>query len=621
MCGIVGILSPKLFERKLLQANELLIHRGPDDSGFYIEEGIGLAIRRLSIIDLEGGHQPISNEDQKIWMVCNGEIINALALRRELQGKGHFFRTQTDVEVILHAYEEWGEEFVSQLRGMFAFALWDSHQKVLLLARDPFGIKPLFYAMSGEEFAFASEIKPLFYLLDELPCQVNLEAIWRMFEASFIPSPLTPFQSIHELSPAHMLKFKLGAITQKGYWCPSFPKLGKRAKSNLLQSSEEFMSLLCESINMWRLSDVPVGSLLSGGIDSATVAVLLTEIYNHPIQTFTIGFNSKYDESDKALKIADSIGSLHNKISFNQRDFNYLPQIVQYLEEPQPFSVALPVFQLYQACHEARLKVIVTGEGSDELLAGYPWYQQDHHLYSYLALPSIVRSILAKLPIASQESRKAIALGLPDPVGRFLLRQQMADSKQLHNLLEIGPFPPLGDTWRESFSPYLKDRHPLDQFTFIESQTRLPDFINVVGDRMSMAHSVESRPVFLDHQLWDYVNSLPPEMRLSDRGNKQLLRCGMEGRLPHEVLTRPKKGLTAPSTSWWRLPETPSFVEDYICSSSLHESGYFNIKEVNRIQTSHRSRQENFQSLLDGILLTQIWYFEVQKAYGKIRKG
>jgi len=619
MCGIVGILSPNPSENKLQRANELLIHRGPDDSGIYLGEGIGLAIRRLSIIDLEGGHQPISNEDQKIWCICNGEIINAPTLRKQLQSKGHSFRAQADVEVIVHAYEEWGEDSVAHFRGMFAFALWDSQNKILILVRDPFGIKPLFYAMSNGEFAFASEIQPLFHLL-EIPCWINLEAIRYMFEGGFIPLPLTAFQGIHELLPAHILKFHQGTITQREYWHPTFPKTGEHLTINPSQASEEFISLLNESIDLWRLSDVPVGSLLSGGIDSASVACLLSEISNNSIHTFNIGFNTKHDESDMAREIANVLGSIHHEIKFKNYAFNFLIQLVKHFEEPLPFTTALPMYLLYEACSQSGFKVILTGEGSDELLAGYHWYQHDHHLYPYLALPGIVRILLSQIPIASKESRYAISLGISDPVGRYTSWCQIATSKQLTDLLEIESFTPLVDKWRDKFSQRLEGLHPLDQFSYIESQTRLPDFINLIDDRMSMAHSVESRPAFLDHRLWDYVNKLPPELKFSKWGNKYILRMGMKGRLPPNVVARPKRGLTAPSTSWWRSTKLPEWVEDYLGTSALSESGYFNIKEVERIRTAHRLRQANYHGLLTGILVTQIWYFEVLKAYQSIKK-
>ena len=278
-----------------------MIHRGPDDSGVYTGEGVALTVRRLSIIDLAGGHQPISNEDGQLWLVCNGEIVNAPELRRNLEATGHTFKTRTDIETILHGYEEWGEKIISRLRGMFAFALWDDRNRRLLLARDRFGIKPLYYARLGEHFAFASEILPILEAIPDFPRQADRTALWRLFEIGFIPAPLTAFEGILKLPAAHLLVSENGTTRLECYWKPEYLPLGEHLNIGAAQAAQAFIEHLRDAITAWRLSDVPVGSLLSGGINSSALAALLTEINGGPIDTFTLGFQgTSLDESTLA---------------------------------------------------------------------------------------------------------------------------------------------------------------------------------------------------------------------------------------------------------------------------------------------------------------------------------
>ena len=267
MCGIFGILTPDLAEINLQEITDRMVYRGPDDSGIYTAEGLALTVRRLSIIDLEGGHQPISNEDDQLWLVCNGEIVNAPELRQNLEAAGHTFKTRTDIETILHGYEQWGEKFITRLRGMFAFALWDARQRKLLLGRDRFGIKPLYYARLGERFAFASEISPILQALPDFPRQADRTALWRLFEIGFIPSPLTAFQGILKLPAAHLLVIHDGNTRLECYWKPAYLPLGEHANPDPAQTADAFIEQLRDAISAWRLSDVPVSALLSGGIE------------------------------------------------------------------------------------------------------------------------------------------------------------------------------------------------------------------------------------------------------------------------------------------------------------------------------------------------------------------
>ncbi len=611
MCGIIGLVAPTLSHVELQRIADLLTHRGPDDAGYYLGDGIGLAARRLSIIDLAGGHQPLSNEDGSVWLAYNGEVYNAPALRAELEAAGHAFKTRTDTETIVHAYEEWGVDAVARLRGMFAFAVWDAARRRLLLARDRFGIKPLYYARHGDCFAFASEIRPLLAALPRLPRRASLEALRWLFELGLIPSPLTAFEDIRKLPAAHTLLFENGQITVQPYWQLGYPPAGQHRRIDPHGAAEQFVVRLRDAVDAWRLSDVPVGSLLSGGVDSASLAALLTQIIGGQIHTFTIGFTAaSYDESALARDTARFLGSHHHELTFSAADFDHLPHVVRHLEEPQCSATSVPIYLLYKACHAAGFKVIMTGEGADELLGGYHWFEGDRRVRRLLRLPRPIRAALARAPIpASAAARRVIAHGTFDPVQRYMLWQQVGSPAQLAALFRFPPSLLTVSFRRQERGPGGKV-HPLDQFLFLESQTRMIDFINFEVDRMSMASSVEARPPFLDHHLWEFCATLPPDCKLSPNGNKRLLRFGMKDQLPASILRQPKRGLATPHADWWRADRLPAWAEDCLHPSALAETGYFDPQEVARLRDAHRSRKADASRLLMGILTTQLWHDE-----------
>ncbi|MBI3177941.1 MAG: asparagine synthase (glutamine-hydrolyzing) [Chloroflexi bacterium] len=612
MCGIVGLAAPDASADTLGPLNDLLAHRGPDDSGVYGGEGLALAARRLSIIDLEAGHQPLSNEDGTVWLVYNGEVYNAPALRAQLEAAGHRFATHTDTETIVHAYEQWGRAAVARLRGMFAFALWDAPRRRLLLARDRFGVKPLYYAQSGNRFAFASEVRPVLSALPRLSRCASLPALHHLFSLGFIPSPLTAFDGVFKLPAAHTLVLENGQLTLERYWQLRYPPDGRRRRIGLDEASEQFVAALRDAVAAWRLSDVPVGSLLSGGVDSASLAALLAEITGGQIHTFTIGFTAaSHDESALAREAARAIGSHHHELTFSAADFELLPHVIRRLEEPQCSATSVPIFLLYRACREAGFKVIMTGEGADELLGGYHWFDGDRRVRPLLRLPQFIRGILARAPVtASDAARRVLARGGADPVARYALWQQVAGLTELAALFHSStPLPLLAHFQR---GKGLGDGgwHPLDQFLYLESQTRMIDFINFEVDRMSMANSVEARPPFLDHHLWELCAALPPDCKLSPNGNKLLLRLGMKGKLPPAVLGQPKRGLAAPHAAWLRAERLPPWAEEALHPSALAQTGYFQPAEVSRLRAAHQSARADHSRLLMGILTTQLWHSE-----------
>ena len=610
MCGIAGLMAANVAREELSRASRLLVHRGPDDAGLYLGDGLALAARRLSIVDLEGGHQPLCNEDASVWLACNGEIVNAPGLRRQLEQAGHQFRTGSDSEVILHAYEAWGEEAVARLRGMFAFALWDAGRRRLLLARDRFGMKPLYYARDGARFAFASEIPALFALLPGLSRRANHVALWRLFELGYIPSPLTAFDGIVQLPAAHTMMVEQGQMTTRPYWQLRFPPSQKARAYSAAEANGEFARLLQEAVDAWRLSDVPVGSLLSGGVDSAALAALLTELSGGAIHTFSIGFAAaSHDERAEARATARHLGSRHHELVFEDDDFDRLPQVVRRLQAPQCSATSLALFLLYGACHDAGFKVIMTGEGADELLGGYHWFDGDRRLRPLLRAPRWLRAGVARLPLpVSAGGRRVLARGSAVPVARYALWQETGPPGLRRALLQVGGAPSIQRQWSEEFGDALRGRHPLNQFLFLDAQTRMVDFINFEVDRMSMAHAVEARPPFLDHHLWEFCAGLPPALKLSAAGNKLLLRRAMAGRLPEVVRRRPKQGLATPHASWWRRERLPAWAEDALHPAALAQSGYFHAPIVVRLRREHQRGVTDHSRLLMGVLTTQIWY-------------
>ncbi|MFQ5408207.1 MAG: asparagine synthase (glutamine-hydrolyzing) [Anaerolineales bacterium] len=603
MCGIIGLLTPDARRADLAHSLDLLTHRGPDDAGVYTDDGIALGARRLSIIDLADGHQPLANEDETVWIAHNGEVVNAPALRRELEAAGHRFRTQTDTEAIVHAYEEWGCGAGNRLRGMFAFALWDAPRRRLLLARDRFGIKPLYYARHGDRLAFASEISPLFALLPDLPRRANLDALGQLFQYGFIPSPLTAFAGVHKLPAAHMLAVEGRREKQECYWSLQFPPAGEHRRITPEVAAEEFRAQLAETMDAWRLSDVPVGSLLSGGIDSATLAAELTRLTGRSIHTFSIGFEAaSHDESDAARRTAQCLDSVHHETKFAATAFDLLPNVVARLEEPQCSATSVPIYLLYELCRAEGFKVIMTGEGADELLAGYHWFDGDRRVRPLLRLPRPLRALLARAPgRVSPAGRRVLAHGARDAAQRYALWQQVADAAHTRALLAFTPAHTILNGAADA-------RHPLDQFLALDAQTRMVDFINFEVDRMSMANSVEARPPFLDHVLWEFCAQLPPDLKLNASGNKLLLRRAMRGQLPDRLLQQPKRGLATPHADWWRAARLPDWAEACIAPAALTGAGYFDPKALRQLRGQHRSGRGDHARLLMGVLTTQLWH-------------
>lgn len=608
MCGIIGVLDAEITPERLTKINDTMWHRGPDDGHQFVGEGVGLAARRLAIIDLAGGRQPLCNEDGSVWITYNGEVFNAPELRAELEQRGHVFRTDTDTETVVHGYEEWGGEIIGRLRGMFAFGIWDARRKRLVVARDRFGMKPLYYARDGRTFAFGSEIRPILAALPQLTRQPNHEALYRLFEVGYIPTPHSAFEHIYQLPAAHYLVYEQGDFSIHRYWEPEFSlQSAVNSKQSLGDYTERFMGKLREAVRAWKMADVPVGSLLSGGLDSSTLAALLTEI-SGTIHTFNIAFDAaSHDESDRAREVAQAIGSEHHELGFGSAEFDKLPHIIRSLEAPQTSMTSIAIYLLYQACRDAGFKVILTGEGADELLGGYHWFDGDRRIRPMLNLPQPAREFLSKFPRnISEVGRRVLAYGEKEPLSRYHLWQEISTYGDRYHLLKFGKQyrSPQSFNWQTPDNFYQLD--PLHQFLYLDSQTRMVDFINFEVDRMSMAASVEARPPFLDHELWEFCATLPPHVKLSSAGNKLILREGAKGLLPDSITQRKKQGLATPHADWWRT-KLPAWAEEALHPSALREAGLFDVETVQELRAAHL-QGGNFSRMLTGVLTTQLWW-------------
>lgn len=625
MCGIAGLYAEApadLLEREIRRMSDSLTHRGPDDAGYYVGRRVALGHRRLSIIDLEGGHQPIFNEDRSCCIVFNGEIFNYKEIKAELEAKGHRFSTQSDTETILHAYEEWGAESLHHLRGMFAFCIWDARSETLFLARDRFGIKPLFYAYYDGKFVFASEMKAI--LADpHFKRGVEPEALASYFLFSYIPAPLTIYPEIRKLLPGHYLVFKEGRLAETEYWDLYFEPNRRKKEADFIA---EFMALLEESVRIRLMSEVPLGAFLSGGIDSSAVVALMSGASPAPVKTFTIGFGGdvgRFDDERKYARLmAERYRTDHTEIEVHPHFDGLLEEIVRCFDEPFADDGVVPA---YFVCKLAREKVTValSGLGGDEAFGGY-----ERHLGFYLSqyyqkMPrplrgGIVRGIIERLPECRSGPLRI------DHLKRFV-RSSLSGAAEcyLGFNTKIGPqyredlFSGQGSTFKDAFAAaearflsYFDAKNasdPLDKAFYCDMKTYLPDDLLASTDRLSMRHALEVRVPFLDHRLMEYCATIPPEMKMKWFRKKYLLKRAVEPLLPKEVIRHRKQGFVGPTDRWLRT-DLNRFTKERLSEGELRRHGLLNPTAVNRILDDHDSGRENNDSLIWSLLVFQVWH-------------
>lgn len=614
MCGICGVAfadRQRPPEQDMLQRmTATLHHRGPDGRGFHISPGIGMGMTRLSIVDLDTGDQPISNEDGTITVVCNGEIYNHAALRDGLIARGHRFRTHSDVEVIIHLYEDFGADCVQHLRGMFGFALWDGNRRRLMLARDRLGIKPLHYSITTAGCYFGSEQKAIL-ASDAVERRLDDRSLADLMVRGIVRTPRTMFAGIRRVPPAHYLIYEQGDASLHEYWDVDFtPYRGRRSPAEWAEALRE---KLTESVRLHLMSDVPVGAWLSPGIDSSSVVALMNQLGQRAIPTFTLAFDhSDFDEVRTQKLLYDFPGydlDVH-QASCGADDIGLLPAVVWHTEDPVSGGVEIPRMLLARAAAQ-RVKVVLTGEGSDELLGGYEFFRLDKMLRPLTRLPHSVRRVASGLagsrhPRASQvaiapsEMRMDRYLRLTGPMGRdnsSVLAREVMDrigrSKEAeHDDIVL---PEAFATW-DTFS----------QLQYYEMKIRLPDRIESVLDRASMAYSVEARVPFLDHVFVEFCASIPSSVKMRWLNEKQVLRDAMRDVLPRELAQRKKRGMSSPNRHWLK-PPLPDFAEALLSDSALSRTGYFDPGTVAQLRERPGRENSGRPGMLMSVLMVQQW--------------
>jgi asparagine synthase (glutamine-hydrolysing) len=612
MCGIAGLLSldgAAPVDRGALEAmSAALIHRGPDSHGTVVEGAVGLAARRLSIIDLDTGDQPIRNEDGTVVVVQNGEIYNYEALRAEL--RGHTFSTHGDTEVLAHLYEEHGPRFVERLRGMFAIALWDAKRARLVLARDPFGIKPLYYCAEGGTLAFASELKAL-QKRPHATTDVDLDAVTAFLAFNSIPAPLSIYAAVRKLPPGHLLIAQEGRIEIE---CFARPKPTARLRTESARElAAEARDRLRDSVRAHLVADVPVGVLLSGGIDSSLLTALAAQEAGERVSTFSIGFKERsFDELDLARQVAGLYGTDHHELVVEPDAAELLPKIVAAFDEPFADSSALPTYLVSQLAAE-HVKVVLSGEGGDELFGGYETYAADllaPRLKPFLpVLDPLARALPSgsgRVPLDYKLKRFTAAAHLP-PLERHHGFKEIFSADAREQLLEAGrrsAVDPL-EYWREAWEE-TAGVPELARLQHVDRAVYLVDDLLVKTDRMSMAHSLEARVPFLDPTVAELAHALPTSMKVRGTQKKRLLRMAAEPLLPKSIVRGRKRGFSIPAAAWLRGPLEP-FAREVLSPATVARQGFFAPAAVTRVLDEHVSGRVDYSRQLWGLMSFTLW--------------
>jgi len=596
MCGIAGIVnlgSGPVVRGDLQRMCDVMRHRGPDDEGLYLSAAAGLGMRRLSIIDLETGRQPIHNEDRTVWVVLNGEIYNYRDLRRDLESRGHDFYTLTDTETIVHLYEEYGDRCVDHLRGMFAFALWDEKRRRLLLVRDRLGVKPLYYAETGGRLVFASELKALLELPDVEP-EINWRAASHLFTFLTTPASESIVQGIHKLPAGHLLVAGAGRGTQiRPYWDVHFePNHGRSARDLI----GELRALLDESVRLRLVSDVPLGAFLSGGLDSSAVVAAMARHTPGPVKTFTIGFTDQaFDESTHARRVSREFGTEHHELILEPDMTDIVEDVAWHLDEPFGDSSAIPTYMVSKLAAE-HVKVVLSGDGGDEIFAGYDKYVVEARRRA-VPLPGVARTLAggaaALLPPGAKGRNFLRNLALDGP-RRYLDESTLFRRDDMERLFLPEVLGRMGDAepWSEELGHLERaGGHWLSAARYLDIKSYLPLDILTKVDRMSMAHSLEAREPLLDHRLVEFAATIPPGMLLRGGTTKWIFKEAMRGILPDDIIDRRKHGFAVPLGRWFR-GKLGGFVHDLLLTKRSRERGYFDPAAIENLVRSHEGGRQ-----------------------------
>jgi asparagine synthase (glutamine-hydrolysing) len=616
MCGICGVVAGEREGAPDLEAVSRmcgrLFHRGPDDDGLFHDGPVALAARRLSIIDLDGGHQPIANEDGSVVVVQNGEIYNYRELKRDLEGRGHRFATECDTEVLVHLYEEHGDSFVERLRGMFAIALWDKRRCRLLLARDRFGIKPLYYRMTDGGISFASELKAML-AQPGFSREIDPQAVSAYLAFNSIPAPLTIFADARKLPPGHLLTWEGGEVQQRRYARPG-PLPGERPRRGSADElAAELRDVLDDSVRAHLVADVPVGVLLSGGVDSGGLAALASAHSKEPLRTFSIGFEEAgFDELSRARLVAERYGTDHHELVVRPDAVELLPKLVEAFDEPFGDSSALPTY-LVSELAAGQVKVALSGEGGDELFGGYYTYVADLLARRVGRLAPLARPLAEALPSRSERvgfdykaKRFARAAALP-PLERHHAWKEIFSPRARAELAgaRASSWDPV-DLYRARYAE-TAGAEPLARMQDVDLGIYLVDDLLVKTDRLSMAHSLELRVPFLDPKVAEFAFSLPTRHKVRGFAKKRLLRRALEPLLPKEIVHGRKQGFSIPLAAWLRGPLEP-FAREVLAPGALERQGLLEPAAVNPILDRHVSGREDLSRQIWGLMALTLWF-------------
>ncbi len=621
MCGICGIYYKDGFRKagqaEIAQMTDVIFHRGPDEDGFYLNGHVAMGMRRLSIIDLSGGKQPITNEDGTIWVVFNGEIYNYPELRQRMAEKGHSFRTRTDTEIILHCYEEYGDRFIEHLRGMFGFSLYDAKRGRLVLGRDRIGIKPLYLYEDDEKYIFGSEIKAILEQKD-LDRSLDYQALDLFLTLEYIPAPYSIFRRIRKVRPGHMFVIEGDRSREESYWSvEDIPKLDYTDEEEVLQALREELR---GAVRSHLLSDVPVGAFLSGGIDSSSIVTMMAEEYGQKVKTFSIGFEDQsYDELAYARMIAERCGTDHYELILEPDIVDLVEKLLGYVDEPFGDFSIFPTYLVSKLARE-HLKVVLSGDGGDELFAGYDTYLADRLYGYYRNVPAPARDFLEALArrIPPRPQKKGFvnsfkryleAADLPESLRhtRWMIFLKEHEKRRIYGeraLEELDFEETYGVLLRHFERAGYRDR--LDQELYVDLKTYLSDDILVKVDRMSMANSLEARVPFLDHGVVEFSFSVPARLKMKNYQRKYVLKKAMEGVIPDEILRKKKQGFSIPIKNWLKNELRPMMC-DVLNRESVEGDGLFRWDYIGTMIDDHLSGRENHSHKLWALMVFKIW--------------
>lgn len=623
MCGITGFAG--IDDKGLLKKmGDIMEHRGPDDSGYFYDKGVGLLNRRLSIIDLSGGKQPISNEDQSAWVVSNNEIYNYKELMEQLEKKGHRFKTECDTEVILHSYEEWGENCVKKFNGMFAFAIWDSTKKELFLARDRLGIKPLYYTFKDGRIVFGSEIKAILQW-EDFERKLNFDAVYKFLSLRYIPHPETIFVNINKLPPGTTLTFKNKKIKLRRYWDIDFtPNVGSEN-----YYCKKIFKLMEESVKRRLMSEVPLGALLSGGIDSSSVVALMSKHSDEPVKTFTASMDvEEFNELKYARIVSEKFGAENHEVVIEPKISKLFPEVVWHLDEPVPDPAAIPTYLISKKVKKD-ITVVLVGEGGDELFGGYEHYNimslgEKYGRYIPRTMrsnliPPMVKMVPGEVlniffKYSSSLGEKGIERfanylsNIEDRKKAYLSVVSIFNEEEKEDLFLEDVRKQVNWNLESKVGSFFKRKNDLiNQLQYLESKWQMSDSILMKVDKSTMAWSIEARVPILDHKLFEFVNSIPQNILVKNSRDKYLFRKAFSQMLPREIVKRKKQRFFVPIHSWM-TGELGEIVEQMFSEKNVKKRGYFNYKHIRHIIENLDKSKLYYSRQLWNLLTFEVWY-------------